>query len=156
MKHECNNCGAVYAADEELAAVFPNIPDLWERLDPGGTVPSGECPQCGALVYPQAEPPALVCKVCGDNVQEDDLREHLSAHNPNARGLDLEDIREQFTAQRGPRRHVVVTVSGGVAEVEHCPKGVSVSIRDYDTEGCDPDELEKDGSMVSEWDGGDE
>lgn len=26
--------------------------NLHERLDPGGVVPAGECPLCGALAYP--------------------------------------------------------------------------------------------------------
>jgi len=37
------------------AIIFPNIPDFMERIEPGGTVPSGECPQCGALCYPADE-----------------------------------------------------------------------------------------------------
>ena len=32
---------------------------------------------------------------------------------------------------------VIITVSGGVAEVIEKPDGVSVEIRDYDIEGCD-------------------
>jgi hypothetical protein len=36
--------------------VFPDIPDLLQRIGPGGTVPSGECPDCGALVYPLNAP----------------------------------------------------------------------------------------------------
>lgn len=43
----CDDCGRVWTA-EEL-----NEPEhLSERLDPGGTVPAGECPDCGALAYP--------------------------------------------------------------------------------------------------------
>lgn len=44
----CDGCGAV----------IPNglltlpIPRLEQRIDPGGVVPSGECPDCGSLCYP--------------------------------------------------------------------------------------------------------
>jgi len=48
----CDNCGGRYPATNKLKHVFPDIPDLPQRLDPGGTVPAGECPACGALVYP--------------------------------------------------------------------------------------------------------
>lgn len=44
---ECGNCGW----KGEPTIEFPNIPDLMQRIEPGGTVPSGECPQCGALCY---------------------------------------------------------------------------------------------------------
>jgi hypothetical protein len=49
--YECDNCGCRYPATNKLKHVFPDIPDLLQRLDPGGTVPAGECPACGALVY---------------------------------------------------------------------------------------------------------
>lgn len=45
--NECDNCGAVLQ-DEELAEIL----DYFERVEPGGTVPSGECPNCHALCYP--------------------------------------------------------------------------------------------------------
>ncbi len=47
----CDGCGRRFSSKEELERVFPDIPDLLQRLDAGGTVPSGECPLCGALVY---------------------------------------------------------------------------------------------------------
>ena len=45
--HECANCGGTWE-DGDLKA----IKDYFERVEPGGTVPSGECPECGALCYP--------------------------------------------------------------------------------------------------------
>jgi hypothetical protein len=48
--HICDNCESLFGTDD-LMNIFPGIPSLSERLDPGGTVPSGECPDCGALVY---------------------------------------------------------------------------------------------------------
>ena len=44
---ECGNC----QWQGLPTVVFPDIPDLMQRIEPGGTVPSGECPQCGALCY---------------------------------------------------------------------------------------------------------
>ena len=101
MNLRCDNCGRTYADEGELACVFPDIPDLPARIEPGGTVPHGECPDCRA-------------RVCADE------------ENPAA-------------------MPVVVAVRGGVAEVLACPAGVSVEIRDYDTEGS----LEADGALVS-------
>jgi hypothetical protein len=45
--HECDNCGGTWEEDD----LHP-IKDYFERVEPGGTVPSGECPECGALCYP--------------------------------------------------------------------------------------------------------
>lgn len=60
MRLRCDNCGRTYAAEGELACVFPDIPDLLARIEPGGTVPHGECPDCGALVYADEEDPAAM------------------------------------------------------------------------------------------------
>ena len=109
MKLRCDNCGRAFSAENELDHVFPDIPDLVSRLDPGGTVPSGQCPRCGALIY-------------------------------------------LAVARSAPTRRnerVVITVRGGVAEVTQCPEHVVVEIRDYDTEGCDPDRLAEHGSVVN-------
>jgi len=48
-KHECDNCGRAWSEGE-----LKEPRDLVQRLDPGGTFPSGECPKCGALCYPMA------------------------------------------------------------------------------------------------------
>lgn len=45
--NECDDCGKKFT-DEELKEVR----HLSMRVDPGGTMPSGECPKCGALCYP--------------------------------------------------------------------------------------------------------
>jgi hypothetical protein len=42
----CDNCGNVWP-DENLMMVR----DLETRVDPGGEMPSGECPECGCLCY---------------------------------------------------------------------------------------------------------
>ncbi len=44
----CANCGRTFTEEEDLA----EISDLWGRVLPGDTMPSGECPDCGALCYP--------------------------------------------------------------------------------------------------------
>lgn len=155
MNVKCDNCGKV-SEEHELAHVFPDIPDLMARIAPGEPVPFCECPECGALVHTVQE--TLMCRACGDVVKADDIREHLTEHNPNAEGMDWEDIRNQYTllsARDDSRKTVVVTVRGGVAEVAYCSKGV-VEIRDYDTDGCDKDKLEEDGAIVSIHKGEDE
>lgn len=47
MKSQCYNCNWSGKPKIEL----PEIPDLIERIEEGGVVPSGECPKCGALCY---------------------------------------------------------------------------------------------------------
>lgn len=45
----CDNCGdAAWISD----SVYPDIPNLLERMEPGGIVPAGECQRCGSFVYP--------------------------------------------------------------------------------------------------------
>ena len=39
---------------------------------------------------------------------------------------------------------VLVTVTGGVAYLQHAPEGVRVVIRDYDVEGADEESLDTD------------
>lgn len=52
----CDNCGhvqdsLVQGGGKKPLAIFPDIPDLLKRIDPGGEVPCAECPQCGSLMY---------------------------------------------------------------------------------------------------------
>lgn len=49
--NKCDNCECTGEPEIELA----DIPDLFQRIEPGGVVPSGECPECGALCYPVEE-----------------------------------------------------------------------------------------------------
>jgi len=53
-EHACNNCGKVWKA-KDLTYVFPDIPSLSQRIEPGDECPSGECPACGALTYVDRE-----------------------------------------------------------------------------------------------------
>lgn len=51
------------------------------------------------------------------------------------------------TSPNGTRTSVVhVTVSGGLVQAVDVPEGVTVIVRDYDTEGLDDDVLQDDGS----------
>jgi len=42
----CDNCNWSGSADQTRPAR-----DLWKRMDPGGPVPAGECPECGCFAY---------------------------------------------------------------------------------------------------------
>lgn len=44
----CDDCSACRAEGD-----LNYIMDYHERVEPGGMVPSGECPDCGALCYPE-------------------------------------------------------------------------------------------------------
>lgn len=52
-RYHCPNCGKI-SKEDQLAAVFPWIDHLLERLHPGEIVPFGEC-ECGALVHEEKE-----------------------------------------------------------------------------------------------------
>lgn len=156
MKVECGDCGRIYD-EADIVRVFPNIPDLAERIAPGEPVPFGECPDCGALVHEIKA--TFMCRLCGEVVKADDLRAHLIEHSPNAEGLNWEDIRNQFTllsAQGDEPKKVVVMVRGGVGDVAYCPRGIHVELRDYDNDGCNPEELEQDGARVGTFVGEDD
>lgn len=45
--HRCQNCGKRWNTSE-----LHEIKHLWERVDPGEPMPSGQCPECGALCRP--------------------------------------------------------------------------------------------------------
>ena len=45
--HECQNCSGLWHTDELHALV-----DIFERVAPGEIMPSGECPDCGAVCHP--------------------------------------------------------------------------------------------------------
>lgn len=47
--HRCDNCCAEYGEGMDFG---PEIPHFWERVSPGETMPSGECPACGSLCHP--------------------------------------------------------------------------------------------------------
>ena len=45
---QCDNCQAVTKIRD-----LDRIKNIEQRLDPGGVVPDGQCPECGALAYAQ-------------------------------------------------------------------------------------------------------
>jgi hypothetical protein len=47
----CQNCLKTFREDQ-LAEITHGF---WERVSPGEIIPSGECPECGALCHPIAE-----------------------------------------------------------------------------------------------------
>lgn len=49
MNVKCDDCGKVWS--EDVVKSLAEIDRLWDRIDPGGVVPAGECPECGALCY---------------------------------------------------------------------------------------------------------
>jgi len=51
-QHCCDGCGAFVLGKSLLP-----IQDIEQRVEPGGMVPSGECPDCGALCYPVSGKP---------------------------------------------------------------------------------------------------
>jgi hypothetical protein len=51
-------CACANCAWDGLANQTRPIQDLYERIEPGGTVPIGECPECHALAYLAEDDPA--------------------------------------------------------------------------------------------------
>ena len=64
MKHVCDNCKGLFESSE-IGGMETN---LHLRTEPGGVVPSGECPKCGALVYPENSGKVFIV-VEGGNIQ---------------------------------------------------------------------------------------
>lgn len=79
MKIKCGICQKILHGDDELKHVFPDIPDLLDRISPGEPVPIGERPEYGALVHLVESQSTLRCTVCNEPVEESRLREHLAA-----------------------------------------------------------------------------
>lgn len=52
-KYECGNCGEQWRLNQLV-----EIKDLLRRLEPGDTVPHGQCPACEALCC-EVEPGSL-------------------------------------------------------------------------------------------------
>jgi len=102
MKIICENCQKVMHRENELKHVFPDIPDLLQRISPGEPVPLGECPNCGALVHAAENEPKLYCTVCSEVVPESQLREHLADHHPGAEQMSWEQVRDQFRLHASP------------------------------------------------------
>ena len=46
----CQNCRARWPSQDLLP-----VQDIFQRVAPGEPMPSGECPDCGALCHPEPE-----------------------------------------------------------------------------------------------------
>jgi hypothetical protein len=106
----CDNCENEYEGDEDLKRVFPDIPGLLQRLDPGGTVPAGECPECGALVYPRKDPVRVLILVDGGLVQDilaDRVGVEAAVLDQDLEGVDDEEIAEVKTLRGTLQAHEV-------------------------------------------------
>lgn len=58
--HRCDNCRKIWTAE-----ALKDFCDLMERINPGGIVPSGECPECSALCYPYEPTQRVVTLAAG-------------------------------------------------------------------------------------------
>jgi len=47
VRHVCADCGKVFPREKPLQP----IERFWQRVEAGEIVPSGQCPECGALCY---------------------------------------------------------------------------------------------------------
>lgn len=88
MKTECQNCGEI-AAKDKLASRC-----TWDQKPADSRLPVGLCAFCGGLAYEISD--VLRCKCCEAGVRAEDMRTHLECHNPNATGMDWEDVRNEF------------------------------------------------------------
>ena len=137
----CDNCGNRYEREETLSHVFPDIPDLLQRLDPGGTVPAGECPGCGALVYPEREPvrvPGIVLEALRH------AYDRLNAIPHRYDDTNFKLIRDAVTAaERGcePVRVLILLEGGLVQDVLADTPGLEAAVLDQDLDGVEEDEI---------------
>jgi len=107
----CDNCG-----HECRASSLKLICDAQERLTPGGEVPAGECPKCGALSYLNKKP----------------------EWSAGAKVKRLEAELAKLKAAAAPT--VLIVVEGGVIQDVIADKPAAVGrvlVIDYDTEGAD-------------------
>lgn len=135
LKAVCDNCGTRTPL-EELAP----IKRLYERMDPGGKVPDGECPKCGALAYlppdeswPQGEELLTAAEALHRYLCRADLgRLGTTMAGKLARAIDREKRKASPT--------VYVHVLGGMVSIGK-PAGVEVEVVDFDTDGAEPGDL---------------
>lgn len=132
----CPNCDWE-GTTAEMKRVYPDIPDLSERMAPGEECPEGECPKCGALCHPIDLPTVdftvhlrntirrMVCMI----------EEIRTIQSPVNTLVDVQSLGRAALGNNPLPLKVVVEVRGGVAEVTTCPTGVEVEIVDHDNEG---------------------
>jgi hypothetical protein len=101
--NKCDNCSKEWG---ELKDGLQNIPDLLNRIEPGGIVPSGVCPDCGALCYPVKEPVKIVVTVDGGVVQSVDgipAGVNVEVWDFDTDGVDMDDLPDTRTTERNYR-----------------------------------------------------
>jgi hypothetical protein len=76
--NRCDNCEKEWE-DGELENPWPEMEHIGERLDPGGKVPSGECPECQALCYPIEPAPKKSGSTVQLTIENQDLHTILAA-----------------------------------------------------------------------------
>jgi len=57
-QHRCDNCGKAWTGPQ-----LEGMDDFFERVTPGGVMPSGQCPGCGSLCFPVEKNEAAVEEV---------------------------------------------------------------------------------------------
>lgn len=77
----CDNCD--WKGAEEQTRTLVQIHRLGERIEAGGVVPVGECPECGAFAYLD-EPPAQYYYVLHSSGDGMELEEFLNEENREA------------------------------------------------------------------------
>lgn len=117
----CDGCDRRYE-ERELSHLYPDIPDLLIRLDAGGIVPAGECPECGALVYPDRDPVRVLVLLDGGLVQDvltDRPGVEAAVLNQDIEGLfdeDIETVTGGTSTLRGTLSAHEVTVAPDMIE----------------------------------------
>lgn len=107
VRHRCDNCDWQGTTEE-----LNDIEDISMRITPGGVVPSGECPECGALAYeikkckPKTKQEKYVaCKghicpycgskdieagpICGEALENGEFTQIVDCKNCKKRWLDI-------------------------------------------------------------------
>lgn len=64
MNATCNNCGRQWQVEK-----LKSIDNLQQRVAPGEIVPTGECPECGALCHLEQPARTVIVNVYGGLVQ---------------------------------------------------------------------------------------
>jgi hypothetical protein len=96
------------------------------------------------MVPDQLVLPLLVRDYETDGIEEKDL--YFDAGDIDGGEYFISDV-STVDAEREYEAELVLSVHGGVVDVERKPDDVAVEIRDYDCEGCD------DGALVKDPDG---
>lgn len=66
--------------------------------------------------------------------------------NPECKVANTVAIPGQNPTSKSTQCEVMIFVRGGVVDVVLIPPGITVMVRDYDVDGCEEDELDRDSS----------